>query len=48
MFQLLNYNSDIIVAMGNSKGIVKILGIESIVAAKYLIKIRYVFNDYRN
>ena len=43
--QLLNYNSDIIVAMGNSKGIVKRLKIETIDAAKYLIIMRYEFND---
>ena len=38
-----------LVAMGNSKGIVKRLEIETIDAAKYLIYlyIRYVFNDYR-
>ena len=32
--------------MGNSKGIVKRLEIETIDAAKYLTKIRYEFNDY--
>ena len=31
--------------MGNSKGIVKRLRIETIDAAKYLSKIRYEFND---
>ena len=34
-----------LVAMGNSKGTVKRLRIETIDAAKYLIKIRYEFND---
>ena len=33
--------------MGNSKGIVKRLKIEAIDAAKYLIIMRYEFNDYR-
>ena len=33
--------------MGNSKGIVKRLRIETIDAAKYLSKIRYKLNDYR-
>ena len=32
--------------MGNSKGIVTRLGIETIDAAKYLTKMRYGFNDY--
>ena len=36
-----------LVAMGNSKGIVKRLKIETIDAAKYLIIMRYEFNDYR-
>ena len=33
--------------MGNSKGIVKRLKIETIDAAKYLSNIRYEFNDYQ-
>ena len=34
-------------AKGNSGDIVKRLRIETIDAAKYLINIRYEFNDYR-
>ena len=36
-----------LVAKGNSGDIVKRLEIETIDAAKYLIIIRYEFNDYR-
>ena len=41
---LLNKFSDGFMAMGNSKGIVKIIKIEITDAAKYLVK-RYEFND---